>query len=540
MLKCSKNKLWLENPSNLLCNSNIIPLEGMEYAEQMNAITRLIILIFIVMLLLGFKDAIFFLILSLIFIIILYYYQRSNMTRNSIESFQQIKSNHVLPNYHQLPMTHYGRNGWINPQQKVWCNDAVNLDAISKNLQPEIMDCNPNFTKKGIVNNPDFVSKNQKLTGNTVNPKTLISPVVVQKPYDLDYWKANNLVNFSQINQETNIDLYNSGYHVSTNCPPQLNNYVLPIPTGNTPQQNQVIQNVAKANNNVIQENYDNNNITEIKIPTGGLKATVGDTDFVYPFVKTTPGTTVILPGGNGEVNAGCGYNPEQHFSSDLPANLPSGNAQRDPRMKQYNQNLFTQTIQPGITTRNEINEPINSNIGISFTQQFPPVTCNNDPISGDIHYTEHDPRIMDTSMFSKQPPLVETNATEANIYDPRFTSYGTSYRSYSDQNIGQTRFYYDDVNAIRMPNYIVRSNIDRENFADNYGPIPEGDEFGNKDNSIIRGLANSAFVDNSLEFRNDLQERLMRKANARAWQQRKAPIKTSGQRMNGGMHKIF
>lgn len=549
MLKCSKNKLWVENPLNLVCDASFIPLEGMNYAEQMNAITRLIFVIFIVMILVGFKDSIFFLIISLIFIIILYYNQRNNMIPHNSENFTHTKPD-LMPNYHQLPMTHLENSGWYNPTQKRWCNDAVNLDALSNTLAPELIQENPHFTKKGQINNPDFVSKNQKLTGQRVNPKTLIAPVVVQKSHDLDYWRTNNLVNYAQINEESNIDNYLSGYQVTTCCPPELNNYVLPIAKEITPQQKQVIENVDKANQiNVIRENFSDSPMIEnykmplkldqIKIPRGGLTYSKGDTELIYPFLKTKPGSTVILPGGSGEVNAGCGYNPKQHFTADLPANLPSGNAQRDPRMKDYNKDLFTQNIQPGVTTRNEVNEPINSNIGISFTQQFEPLTCNTDPISGEIQYTEHDPRIIDTDIFTKQPPIVETEANEANIYDPRFTSYGTSYRSYSDDNIGQTRFYYDDVNAIRMPNYLVRSNIDREPFADKYGPIPEGNEAGNQENPIIRGLANNAFLDGALEFRNELQERLMRKANARAWQQRKAPISTSGQRMGGGLHRI-
>jgi hypothetical protein len=547
MLKCSKNKLWFENPINLVCDTSIIPMDNMNYTEKMNAITRLIIFIFIIMLLLGLKDSIYFLLLSLIFIIILYYYQRNNMTTNNIEPFIQ----NTVPNYHNLPTPNYDRTGWEAPIEKIWCNSEVNLDSLSNSLAPELLAEHPYYTKKGQINNPEFVSDNQKLTGQKINPKAKIAPVIVQPAYNLDYWKTNNLVNFSQINEESNIDLYQSGYQVTTCCPPHLDNYTLPITKGNTKEQNQVIENLDKVNKiNVIRENFSPQNdilenyemplkIDEIKIPTGGLKYNKGDIDFTYPYLKTKNGSTVVLPGGSGLVNAGCGYNPKQLFSSDLPGNLPAGNAQKDPRMKKYNKDLFTQTIQPGITTRNEVNEPINANIGISFTQQFEPLTCNSDPISGDVEYTEHDPRIIDTDIFTKQPPPVETDATEANVYDPRFTSYGTSYRSYSDDNIGQTRFYYDDINAIRMPNYLVRSNIDREPFADKYGPIPEGDERGNQDNPIIRGLANNAFLDGALEHRTDLQERLMRKANARNWQQRQAPIRTGGQRMGGGTHRI-
>ena len=42
--------------------------------------------------------------------------------------------------------------------------------------------------------------------------------------------------------------------------------------------------------------------------------------------------------------------------------------------------------------------------------------------------------------------------------------------------SLGQTKFYYDDVDAIRMPNYITRSNIDHQPFADRYGPLPAGE----------------------------------------------------------------
>jgi hypothetical protein len=43
--------------------------------------------------------------------------------------------------------------------------------------------------------------------------------------------------------------------------------------------------------------------------------------------------------------------------------------------------------------------------------------------------------------------------------------------------------------------------------------------------NSTIRSLANQKFVDDAITFRTGLQERLMRKQNATAWQQRKYPI---------------
>jgi hypothetical protein len=85
------------------------------------------------------------------------------------------------------------------------------------------------------------------------------------------------------------------------------------------------------------------------------------------------------------------------------------------------------------------------------------------------------------------------------------------------------------------MPNYVVRSDIDHQPFADQYGPIPEGDSKGNQYNSVIKALANDAFLQGSIQFRTELQERLMRKRNSEMWQLRKAPVSTGGQKMAGG-----
>jgi hypothetical protein len=139
--------------------------------------------------------------------------------------------------------------------------------------------------------------------------------------------------------------------------------------------------------------------------------------------------------------------------------------------------------------------------------------------------YTEHDPRLVDEII---EP--IEENVNESNVYDPRFSGYGTSYRSYTDDVLGNTKFFYDDINAVRMPNYVARSKIDFLPMADTYGPMSNAN--GNEYNSIIRNLANDAWTRNSLEFRSGLQQSLMRKRNAELWQKRQFPKYTSSQRM--------
>jgi hypothetical protein len=220
----------------------------------------------------------------------------------------------------------------------------------------------------------------------------------------------------------------------------------------------------------------------------------------------------------NGWVNTACGYNPSQ-LSVNLPTNLLAGNCEKQPIMKNYNKNLFTQNIQPDIYSVNEIIEPINSNIGISYTQQLNPLTSSRSDGKG-LTFTEHDPRLTSPNKLVPE----KYGVTESSIYDPRFTGYGTSYRSYTDDLLGQTKFYYDDIDSIRMPNYITRSNIDHLPFADTYGPLNETNKSGNIYTNDIRALTQEAFLRNSLQHRTELQERLLRKRNNELWELRKFP----------------
>ena len=134
--------------------------------------------------------------------------------------------------------------------------------------------------------------------------------------------------------------------------------------------------------------------------------------------------------------------------------------------------------------------------------------------------FTEHDPLLYNPP----QLPHNDVRITESDVYDPRFYGYGTSYRSYIEEVTGQPRFYYDDINSIRMPNYISRSNIDFANYADTYGPLNNLNKNGNPNTNQIRDLAQNSFLNSSLQHRTELQERLMRKRNNELWQLRKYP----------------
>ena len=533
-----KNKFWVENPPELFCKFQIIPENSMSIEEQMNAFSRFILLLLLLLLIytrIGFISLFISLFLSLLFIIILYYIQKKTMYNYKVD---QIGTSNQSTVEHYIPTETSSHTRFCNDSRKIGAND------------------------------PNYVSANQRLAGPP-NPKTLIQPVVVPPITDLDYWRANNLINHSHINTESQTDIYLSGYQVSNYCNNTdiINDVKTPLGQFGSKTPSAVGQSVGNQGDclerySAVRESRGNsegyegysckirnddtdhippmhlqhvksltptaNGVFDPNCPTadGVFDPNGFNLNFELPYVKESPPTPLkVRDNEPGWVNTMCGYNPNQVSQSNLPSNLSSGNCDRSESMKQYNKNLFTQIIQPNVYTRNEIIEPINSNIGISFTQQFEPTTFSETDGNG-LTYIEHDPRIYQPKLVKEQ---IHTSVNESNIYDPRFYGYGTSYRAYNDKNIGQTRFYYDDVNSIRMPNYISRSNIDFAKYADSYGPLHDNNKNGNPHTRDIRALAQETFLNSSLQQRNDLQERLMRKRNNELHQLRKYPMRTFG-----------
>ena len=492
-MNCKQNEVWWKHIPNLLCSHNIIPDKNSSLNVEINSITRLVIIIFLVFLIFDIKYALLFLVISNIFII-LYYLQKSKEMSKTRESYSK---SYVVENYNYATMKDKCTTKIHDPYADQYCKSSMIIDGPT--------------VANSAVNNPNWISPNQKLVGHA-NPKTKISPVIAAPSNDLEYWKANNLVVNSAINDISNIDVYNSGYVINTCCPK---------PYECTPK-------------HITKEYYTDFNK---KIDNDIIEQTfTQEFDIIEPTLFESSIDNKIELGNTGLVNLNCGYNPNENLKVNLPSNLTVGNCQKAEEMKNFNNNVFTQTIQPGVYMKTDINQPINSNIGISFTQQIPPTT--EEITNGEVLFTEHDPLVYG-NVPKKVNCVPEHEVNESNVYDPRFSGYGTSYRSYIDDTTGQPRFYYDDVDAIRMPNYIIRSNIDTLPFADQYGPIPEGDSMGNQYNANIREMVHEAFTDAAITHRTDIQQSAMRKINARKWQQRLAPISTNGQRMLGGGKNI-
>ena len=476
MVETDVELFWFSTPKTLIQNpKKCIPRKSMTTVEKLNACTRLTIIVCLVVLLLDYSLALKICVFSLLIIILIYFF-------NKKETMLQENFSLLCPS----PST---------PQ-----NNFTPFKPCTK-----LKVCpSPCTVPRDVGGDGKIYARSLKSMAGNANPKTYLQPIVVAKSHDLDYWRANEFVTHSHINDQLRIDDYQSGYS-SIAC----NSHQI--------RHNPSLKYVSKCDVKYGQT-FDLDSGDDVK------------EGYQYPYQQTKPYDLEMKPiTQDDDLNDLSSYEPKR-LSVNRPSNLPGGVCNESKQLTDYNRNIFTSIIQPGIYKKHDIIEQQTSNYGISHTQQFPQVTCDKTP-NGELIYTEHDDRLSVPVQVQPNMDVIEA-MDAANIYDPRFTGYGPNYRAYLDDMTGQPRYFYDDINAVRMPNYIVRSNIDHLDFADKYGPIQPGHEMGNTDTMKIREFVNNAWFDNSSAQRVELQERLMRKFNTRDAQRKMAPINTmSGRR---------
>ncbi len=386
-----------------------------------------------------------------------------------------------------------------------------------------------------------FPYSNHHWTGKP-NPKTLERNAVIAPPASWDYWSASSSVP-SAINRASLFDNQRAGYvdtpkkssscNVSTSFPAIPKNtgngmvfptptehsippeVVFPTPSEETPVLPPYISTTTE--NGMV---FPTPKVTEntVSNTVSNTETNIGKVVENYPLQgkQTDEMYWVNEKGSRGDM-LGQVYNPQQLVKHGIPSNVPTGTRHLRPELDEYHQRMYTNVIQPGLYNRVEVVEPIHSNLGISFQQQLQPI--RREETREGVAYTTADPRLIKPTL--PEPKCPPTPNVE-NVYDPRHTGYGTNYRHYIDPMTGQPRFMYDDVDAIRKPNYIVRSNIDHAPHAHQYGSVePEKDE-------LKRDQVHQQFLGDTLQQREELQQRYMRKYNAQvAWQRRQAPIHT-------------
>ena len=230
-------------------------------------------------------------------------------------------------------------------------------------------------------------------------------------------------------------------------------------------------------------------------------------------------------------------WNPKQ---LPMPTNVPMSEYAYSDQFMEHNRAINTQSLQPGLLSMQQTSEPINGNLGISFTPQLQPL------ISQPGMQRRLDPLLADeeisglSGMRDRGPPP-QPRVRLSDIYDPRFTGYGDPYRGYEDRMTGRPKWYYGDIDTYKTPGYIGRSEVDHMDFEQGYGPLME--EYAGEEGSMgdlgsterpwselgdLRGKVEERYLADDIRFRTSMMESLMRKRNSEMWQRRVAPLSQS------------
>lgn len=509
------SRFWLENIPDLFTCPSLVPVRSDTLEDQMNAMCRLVILAFILCCLCDVYVDYRFLVGALFLIIVAYY---------ALHSFQRTcKETYGLVDTVVEPVPPVAWNTGTN--DFVFTEGQDNVRAPCGPGDPEAC-----FTVPRFPVNPQLVdtgqsqawcpqdrpldeifSTNQSLVGPP-NPKTLMRPVIPTPVYDTEAWKPNDFIIPSGINDQKRQELFDNGYMVVENV-----SYIPPVHhTGG--QRENYAEPLRQASS--LQE-YGDSALPPSRVPVEHVEV---ETEERYEPTRdaSNPYQTFSYPA----IDGGCGYDPI-NLDYHLPINYKADECQKTKLMREYNKNLFSIPLQPGLYTESQVNQPYasQSNLGISMPQPLlPTALARRDGYDTFVELAKPLP-----AQYAPFPKIDEPLRTE--VYDPRLTGYGTSYRSYYEPVTGQTRFYYDDVDQQTRYNYLTRNNVDFANFGTSVGPINDRSLQGQS----LYSYADQTYLDSQVTFRNEMQQRLMHKNSNREWQQRIAPISTRNTAQAGG-----
>ena len=488
-----KKKVWIEDFCAIMDRPDIIPLKTMSNNEKINTITRLVLLIFIIMLATKYPYSLNFIALSLLIILILYFINTkeyySEMDQPTQYRYPLIAQNSEAAKKMALqpiitPRAH-DREVWSYPSYR---HSAVNYNQARYDISEE-------YTP--VEQKEDYTDYDLRLSSYT--------------NFDLD--------KFGKVCQSSPSNTIQPNENPTNSTPiesvitekPIIEGFVKqPKPQQRLPPPNPSLNVPLRPPNPSIEkfsgrrEKFDNNFAT---IPEEtGEKSFVPNQDLLIPRTITSI------------------YGP--------------GAVSNEEKIKYLTQ------IQPNEYSYSDVTYPINSNIGISYTPDIPPRVLDQVTTPYGTYPLFHriDPQLVRDenipperreelprrtswsakySMFDAAPGTVNFE----DIYDPRFNGYGDEYRSYGDVNLGQIQYYYSDVDAYRYPNFGIRSKVDYIDYIDPMGRVlPEYDrKVGLND---IKKTVHDQYTSDALYFREGLQERLMKKRNRELWQLRAAPIR--------------
>jgi len=352
-------------------------------------------------------------------------------------------------------------------------------------------------------NNELKLYSNAALTG-LAHPRTRIAPIIPARSTDIEYWRDSPMTTLSIINSRKKQYPTLAGYNTEDLTDLQCLQPDLRQSLGNQTWASPLVQTI-QPGVYTLPTAYDPIN-TDFNIDEA--------TQF-EPIRQDRPVGNVVFrpeePKASAAADLTESYEPISTKSTKSTQSNPPAKSSNN-KTKESKKESKGKLTPPSIRVRETSPSPDSSGSRSASTSPSPPSDFNT----------------RRAGMSGYQHPLVEDDVSVYNVFDPRFAGYGSDNRNYMEPMLRQTRYFYDDVDAIRRPNYIVRSKLDScvTVFGDQYGPMRTDQKTLNQ----LRPLAEQAYLNNNLNYRNDLMESLMRKKNSERWQDRAAPKYTTRQ----------
>ena len=532
-----RERVWMENPY-VLCSLNMIPTLDMTVNQRVNALTRMVFVIFIILLFFRYEYSIHFLLISVLIILILYFvsskepfakmdtprkykyplldrtmsekkmsippiivprshdkdvwsfpsHQHSavnsnNMRYNISDDYTPIP---VSANYKELDPRLETYTGFNLSTVGQYCDEREKAKQQQSTPIQQVIPSSPQSTpiqqvipssKESFY--PLYPQEQRYSYPQSERPKIEPSAYQSRDYADSGYFKqgrADMFANYPTIKNENPQSRY-SDHNFQT------------IP--NTDPQSSQVKNPAEM---VINKN-DTERFQNIKGPID---------DFMIP--KTL--STIYGPGG---------MVPEE-------------------RVKYF------ENIQPNQYSFQDLANPINATLGIAYTPSLPPRVLDQvvGPYGVEPLYHRIDPQLVrDDVPDQRRDELPPRNGWSAkynnfdaqgsvnfeDIYDPRFNGHGDEFRSYGDVNLGQVQYYYSDIDAYRSNLFPFRSKVDFVDYTDPNGRVLPEYPISVGVDDIRKEVENQYTADN-LYFRTDMMEKLMRKRNEEMFQLRSLPLR--------------
>ncbi len=579
MYQCDR-RFWLENPPNLLCDYTLLPTDSMSTGSKLNAISRLAIFLTLYLHLVNSKFMWVFLILSLIAIVCLYYYQRETM--KTVEPFQFTNQTYRSTQRAYGPpptpaeataimldaLTPSIGTAVVGPNPMKVRNETIKmLDEVNANARtkPFTDACTWESMPAGTAG---YQSRFENMYKGS-DPRTLVPPNITPRLWDNDAWDRGDLYQPSYLNTKRAFDMINSGYlpEDTPGCAYLTAKTIIPADTDykwnlvhdfsdenhmysyktigdlgkvqsieprtlsldNTigkdkdiqmTLESKAVENYKKGCNTCAQpsvvENFQPNTYQTSSMNSKKAPNSMASYDTSYP---ATVGSVY-----SGDLLARCGYDRD-NLMYNIPVNTSVGGCDQRPEMASYNEALYSIAVQPDVYYRSQIQEPIGSNIGISFNQTLP-ITTQVKTSDGSTTLTNVDPRSF--KVFDEAVERHDDAIDVSDIYDTRDTGYGPAYRGYVHELTGQPRWYYKDIDDIQRNSYISFNDIDILEKADKRGIIADADEVRQRAAGFIQYVDNE-FIERTNNQRIQMQQQFADKGRDPTVQLRRAPIARGG-----------